>query len=118
MTPVLVFDIETVPDVAGIRRLSGLPPELDDAAVRDWFAQQRRAATGGDFAPHRKLGREKLGGQHPFFGTRGGDAALVTLEQRNRESGAQGVADEKIRSAFGAESLREITSRGRMSRSP
>ena len=52
MTPVLVFDIETVPDVAGIRRLSGLPPELDDAAVRDWFAQQRRAATGGDFPPH------------------------------------------------------------------
>lgn len=52
MSPILVFDIETVPDVAGIRRLSGLPPELDDAAVRDWFAQQRRAATGGDFAPH------------------------------------------------------------------
>ena len=52
MTPVLVFDIETVPDTAGIRRLSGLPAELDDAAVRDWFAQQRRAATGGDFPPH------------------------------------------------------------------
>ena len=52
MTPILVFDIETVPDVAGIRRVSGLPAELDDAAVRDWFAQQRRAATGGDFPPH------------------------------------------------------------------
>ena len=52
MTPVLVFDIETVPDTAGIRRLSGLPAALDDAAVRDWFAQQRRAATGGDFPPH------------------------------------------------------------------
>ncbi len=52
MTPVLVFDIETVPDVAGIRRLSGLPGDLPDAAVVDWFAQKRRAATGGDFAPH------------------------------------------------------------------
>ncbi len=52
MTPVLVFDIETVPDVVGIRRISDLPAELDDAAVLDWFAQKRRAATGSDFAPH------------------------------------------------------------------
>ena len=51
MTPILVFDIETVPDVDGIRRISDLPPELGDADVVDWFAQKRRAATGSDFAP-------------------------------------------------------------------
>jgi 3'-5' exonuclease len=53
MTPILVFDIETVPDVVGIRRIhSDLPPQLDDAAVLEWFAQKRRASSGSDFAPH------------------------------------------------------------------
>ncbi len=52
MTPVLVFDIETIPDVAGIRRIHDLPAALPDAGVIDWFSQKRRAATGGDFAPH------------------------------------------------------------------
>jgi len=51
MTPILVFDIETVPDVAGIRRVYDVPSELADADVLAWFAQQRRATTGGDFAP-------------------------------------------------------------------
>jgi len=51
MTPILVFDIETIPDVAGIRRISDLPPELHDTEVVDWFSQKRRAATGSDFAP-------------------------------------------------------------------
>ena len=51
MTPILVFDIETVPDVAGIRRVYDVPAELADADVLAWFSQQRRAATGGDFAP-------------------------------------------------------------------
>ncbi len=52
MTPVLAFDIETVPDVAGIRRTSDLPADLEDAGVLEWFAQKRRAASGNDFAPH------------------------------------------------------------------
>jgi 3'-5' exonuclease len=51
VTPILVFDIETVPDVAGIRRLNAIDPALPDADVAAWFAQQRRAATGSDFAP-------------------------------------------------------------------
>ena len=51
MTPILVFDIETVPDVAGIRRVYDVPAEIADADVLAWFSQQRRAATGGDFAP-------------------------------------------------------------------
>ena len=52
MTPILVFDIETIPDVAGIRRVNDLPAALSDGAVMDWFSQKRRAATGSDFAPH------------------------------------------------------------------
>jgi predicted PolB exonuclease-like 3'-5' exonuclease len=51
MAPILVFDIETVPDLAGIRRVHDLPAELADDDVRAWFAQQRRAQTGSDFAP-------------------------------------------------------------------
>jgi hypothetical protein len=51
MTPVLVFDIETVPDVAGIRRVHDIAESVDDAGVLDWFLQRRRTATGGDFMP-------------------------------------------------------------------
>lgn len=51
MTPLLVFDIETVPDVAGIRRINEIDQSVDDAGVLDWFLQRRRTATGSDFAP-------------------------------------------------------------------
>jgi predicted PolB exonuclease-like 3'-5' exonuclease len=51
MTPTLVFDIETVPDVAGLRRIHALPQSLSDGDVLDWALQQRRAATGNDFLP-------------------------------------------------------------------
>lgn len=51
MTPTLVFDIETIPDVAGLRRIHALPAALADADVLDWALQQRRAATGSDFMP-------------------------------------------------------------------
>jgi predicted PolB exonuclease-like 3'-5' exonuclease len=51
MTPTLVFDIETIPDVDGLRRLHRLPVALADADVVAWALQQRRAATGGDFLP-------------------------------------------------------------------
>ena len=53
MTPVLAFDIETVPDVAGIRRLHGLPADLPDAEVAEVAFQKRRTQTGSDFlGPH------------------------------------------------------------------
>ena len=49
MAPILVFDIETIPDVAGIRRLWGIDASVDDAAVAELAAQRRRQATGSDF---------------------------------------------------------------------
>lgn len=52
MKPTLVFDIETVPDVAGLRRLHGLGADLSDAEVAELAFQQRRAAGGSDFLPH------------------------------------------------------------------
>lgn len=52
MTPVLVFDIETIPDVAGIRRLHGLAADLPDADVAELAFQLRRQTHGNDFLPH------------------------------------------------------------------
>ncbi len=49
MKPVLIFDIETIPDVAGYRRLNDLPAELSDDEVAELAFQQRRAKTGNDF---------------------------------------------------------------------
>jgi predicted PolB exonuclease-like 3'-5' exonuclease len=51
MTPVLAFDIETVPDVAGIRKLHSLPADLADVEVAEVAFQKRRAQTGSDFLP-------------------------------------------------------------------
>ena len=51
MTPVLAFDIETIPDVAGIRRLHGLPADLPDREVAEVAFQLRRIKTGSDFLP-------------------------------------------------------------------
>ena len=51
MIPVLVFDIETVPDVAGLRRIWDLAPEVSDAGVVDLVTQRRRQATGNEFLP-------------------------------------------------------------------
>ena len=50
--PTLVFDIETIPDVDGIRILHGLPPELSAAEVAEFALQRRRASHGNDFLPH------------------------------------------------------------------
>ena len=51
MVPVLAFDIETVPDCAGIRRLHGLPADLADREVAEVAFQKRRTQTGSDFLP-------------------------------------------------------------------
>jgi 3'-5' exonuclease len=53
VTPVLAFDIETVPDCAGILRLYDLPDALPDSEVAEVAFQKRRAQSGTDFlAPH------------------------------------------------------------------
>jgi predicted PolB exonuclease-like 3'-5' exonuclease len=51
VTPVLVFDIETVPDVAGARRLRPELASLDDAALAQRLFDERREKTGSDFLP-------------------------------------------------------------------
>jgi predicted PolB exonuclease-like 3'-5' exonuclease len=47
----LAFDIETVPDCAGIRRLHELPDDLPDREVAEVAFQKRRVQTGSDFLP-------------------------------------------------------------------
>ncbi|MDB5864652.1 MAG: 3-5 exonuclease [Betaproteobacteria bacterium] len=51
MSPVLVFDIETVPDVPGIRKLHGVDADVPDADVAAMAFQLRRQKTGHDFLP-------------------------------------------------------------------
>ncbi len=51
MTPILAFDIETVPDCPGIRKIHGLPEDLADAEVAEVAFQKRRVQTGSDFLP-------------------------------------------------------------------
>jgi predicted PolB exonuclease-like 3'-5' exonuclease len=51
LNPVLVFDIETVPDIAGLRKLRNVPPDLSDADVAAMAFQLRRQAAGHDFLP-------------------------------------------------------------------
>lgn len=51
MTPVLVFDIETIPDIAGLRRLRADWRDLGDVEVADSAFSERREKTGGDLLP-------------------------------------------------------------------
>jgi predicted PolB exonuclease-like 3'-5' exonuclease len=53
MTPILVFDIETIPDCPGIRKIHELPDELPDRDVAEVAFQKRRVQSGGasDFLP-------------------------------------------------------------------
>lgn len=51
MTPILAFDIETVPDCEGIRRLYDLPADLPEREVAEVAFQKRRTLTGSDFLP-------------------------------------------------------------------
>jgi len=51
LIPVLAFDIETVPDTEGLRRLHGLGSEVPDRDVAAMAHHFRRQATGNDFLP-------------------------------------------------------------------
>lgn len=48
----LVFDIETIPDVAGGRKIYDLSDELDDAGVAKAMFHLRQQKTGHEFLPH------------------------------------------------------------------
>lgn len=52
MTPILAFDIETVPDTRAVRLLNRLPDSVSDADAAEAAFQQRRAKTGSDFMQH------------------------------------------------------------------
>jgi len=51
MTPTLVFDIETIPDVAGLRTLLELPADVSDEEVANIALHQRRQHNGTEFLP-------------------------------------------------------------------
>jgi 3'-5' exonuclease len=51
MTPTLVFDLETIPDIAGLRALQGAGSEVSDEAVYELAVSKRREVTGHDFLP-------------------------------------------------------------------
>src|SRR5712692_1816996 len=51
MTPILAFDIETVPDIAGLRLLHGIEAQISDRDVAEFAFRERRARTGHDFLP-------------------------------------------------------------------
>jgi len=52
VTPVLVFDLETIPDVSGLRTLLGSDAALSDAEVAAQAFAARREKTGSDFLQH------------------------------------------------------------------
>ena len=52
MTPVLAFDLETVPDVAGLRRLGQISDDLSDAQGVEAFQAERLEKGQSDFLPH------------------------------------------------------------------
>jgi len=50
--PVLVFDIETIPDVKGLRALNNHPDSMRDAEVAAVAFSARREKTGSEFLQH------------------------------------------------------------------
>jgi predicted PolB exonuclease-like 3'-5' exonuclease len=58
VTPILTFDLETVPDIDGLRKLRPQWATLDDRALAAHAMADRRERTGSDFLPlhlHRVL---------------------------------------------------------------
>ncbi|WP_434779848.1 3'-5' exonuclease [Neisseria sp. Ec49-e6-T10] len=52
MNATLAFDIETIPDITGIRTLYDLDSDIPDTHVVDFALQKRRAQVGNDFIQH------------------------------------------------------------------
>ena len=51
MTPTLVFDLETIPDIVGLRRLNGWSEDITDSEVATRAFAARKEVTGSDFLP-------------------------------------------------------------------
>ncbi len=51
MTPTLVFDLETIPDVHGLRQTNGWSDMSDEEVVKTAL-EERQAKTGNTFLPH------------------------------------------------------------------
>jgi predicted PolB exonuclease-like 3'-5' exonuclease len=49
--PVLVFDIESIPDIAGLRLLRDVPNEVSDQQLYAAWLQERKDANQSDFMP-------------------------------------------------------------------
>ena len=49
--PVLVFDIESIPDIEGLRALRGEPADKPDAEVYAGWLEERKARNQSDFMP-------------------------------------------------------------------
>lgn len=49
--PVLVFDIESIPDIEGLRALRGAPPDASDTQVYEAWLAERKKKGQSDFAP-------------------------------------------------------------------
>jgi hypothetical protein len=52
LNPLLVFDIETIPDIPGLRKLYDLDARVSDSDVAEMAFQMRRQKTGTDFIQH------------------------------------------------------------------
>jgi predicted PolB exonuclease-like 3'-5' exonuclease len=52
LIPILVFDIETIPDIQGIRSLYALDKNLSDDDVVNVATYKRRQKNGSDFLQH------------------------------------------------------------------
>jgi predicted PolB exonuclease-like 3'-5' exonuclease len=85
VAPTLVFDLETVPDIAGLRRLRPQWRELPDADVAEQAFAERRERTGSDFLQHHlhrvvAIGcafRDEQGFRVRCLGTEGDDEAKL-----------------------------------------
>ncbi|HBI82990.1 MAG TPA: 3'-5' exonuclease, partial [Alcaligenaceae bacterium] len=51
MIPTLVFDLETIPDIEGLRKLNDWGAEVSDAEVAQRAFAARKEATGSEFLP-------------------------------------------------------------------
>jgi len=52
VTPILVFDLETIPDIPSIRKINGILSNVNDEEVVKLAQYQRRQKVGNDFLQH------------------------------------------------------------------